>query len=321
MLKKEKILPIFLSGFPCPFRCSYCNAKASSGVTETLGSDDIEMIVDNWIADIESKSTRQVALYGNDIPSLGFEVYGPIFDTLRRFYTSRKIDSIRISVRPDTLDQLKNLHSFGVKTVELGVPSMREAVLERIHRGHGVDCVRQAVKSLKIAGMQIGIQTMIGLPGADTDEHIFTAHAIAKLSPDFVRIHPVLVLKNTTLCDDYLSQSYDPLSLDQAISRSVEAVKIYTEHKIAVARIGFFIPESLVNSILVSGPYHPCLGTIVRSEIKYLELKEYLKHHPNEKSICVSRYELSAAIGFKKNNLLRLQREFSKDLRILCADN
>ncbi len=238
-----------------------------------------------------------------------------VLDTLKRLIHTGVCDSIRISVRPDTIRSLGDLKTREIRVVELGVPSASEAVLTAIHRKHTWADVVDAVHFIKRAGVSFGIQTMIGLPGSDDSEHIRTAEKVAALMPDFVRIHPALVLADTRLARAYYSGSYQPQTLDSAVEKCVQAAEIYRRNSIEIARIGFHIPESQRESILIAGPYHPSFGSLVNSELRYRELQEYFRNK-GKSPVYVPDRLLSDYIGYKRRNLIRLQSEFPFEIEI-----
>ncbi len=79
---------------------------------------------------------------------------------------------------------------------------------------------------------------MVGLPDSTTLDEINTAKDLIKLKPKIVRIYPVLVIKGTRLEEDCKNNEYTPLTINQAIDRSKEIVKIFNKKNINIIRIG-----------------------------------------------------------------------------------
>lgn len=79
---------------------------------------------------------------------------------------------------------------------------------------------------------------MVGLPESTALDEITTAKSLIKLKPKIVRIYPVLVIKNTELEDMYKKGDYIPLSINQAVERCKEVVKLFNDKNIEVIRIG-----------------------------------------------------------------------------------
>ncbi|MBW1847089.1 MAG: hypothetical protein JRJ27_08100, partial [Deltaproteobacteria bacterium] len=97
---------------------------------------------------------------------------------------------------------------------------------------------------------------------------IETARTIADLSPDFVRIYPTVVLKNSLLARWYKQGIYEPMDLDPCVTLVKEIYMLFKEKDIRVIRMGLQETEDLVkDSSILAGPYHPAFGHMVYSEI------------------------------------------------------
>jgi histone acetyltransferase (RNA polymerase elongator complex component) len=103
---------------------------------------------------------------------------------------------------------------------------------------------------------------MPGLPGDTHGSIVETARKIAELSPDFARIYPALVIKGTALHEMYLKDSYRAWGMDEMAAVLKKIVEILSSRSIKVARIGLNPSKTLLASI-VSGPWHPSLGSLV----------------------------------------------------------
>ncbi len=80
---------------------------------------------------------------------------------------------------------------------------MDDAVLTKAHRGHTSEDSRKAVKLLVASGFEVGVQLMPGLPGETTTSFLKGVRDIASFRPDFARLYPTLVIKNTELAHLY----------------------------------------------------------------------------------------------------------------------
>ncbi len=310
-----KILPVFLSGYSCRFGCVYCNASGTSGEIKVPNVRDLERKVRNFLSE-HSNSPVEIALYGNDPSSLEPTIWQEILLNITSYCNEHPDAGIRVSVRPDTIVEMGSLANTGIRVVELGVPSMDPHVLKKICREHTPDTVEAAVKILKREKITTGIQTMLGLPEADALEAMTTAVSIIGLAPDFVRIHPTLVLKATALERMFVEREYTPWTLEQAVVVSADCVVQYRSAGIPVARCGFHIPEDLREDVLVAGPYHPAFGSLVNSEIRYRELRTKLLENPTIRVLTVPDEFISDYVGHGRSNIHRLRREFGHDLVI-----
>src|SRR4030042_4700055 len=210
------IIPIFLPNVGCRDRCLFCNQKASA---EGLPSpSSVRNFIEASLAGIPNKKKnreKQVAFYGGSFTAIHKDDQARYLEEVQPFLFSGLINSIRISTRPDALGEeiLCLLKEYGVKTIELGTQSMIDEVLILANRGHCVGDTFSAVSQLREWGFKVGLQLMIGLPGDSLARFLQTLDRVIGLRPDFVRIHPTLVLKGAPLDTLWRTGRYLPLSL------------------------------------------------------------------------------------------------------------
>ena len=115
----------------------------------------------------KTDETWELAYYGGTFTSLPRSVMLRYLEFGQKLRRKGRIGSIRISTHPAYLDQEKIslLRRYGVSTVELGVQSMDDFVLEKAGRDHGKGEIIHSITLLKDAGFTVGIQLMTGLPG------------------------------------------------------------------------------------------------------------------------------------------------------------
>jgi histone acetyltransferase (RNA polymerase elongator complex component) len=310
------IYPIFLSGYPCRHICGYCDAAGTSGVSIPVDLNALRTNLESWAGEMEPERERQVALYGNDVFSLRSEITEPIFSFLGQIQERGVIHSLRTSLRPDTIlnTGISKLKRF--KTIEMGVPSMDKSVLKQIKRGHGPECVGPALKKVQAAGAESGMQIMLGLPGATLRSDMDSAKQIISLEPDFVRLHPALVLRNTLLSKLMARSEYRPLALEDAIERTAHIYELYLEAGIPVVRCGFHLPETVRNEVLEAGPWHEAFGQRVKSRLIRNRLLKYFLVHPDEHTIIVPKNELSDALGHSRENVSWLSTRLNRTIFI-----
>ncbi len=179
-----------------------------------------------------------------------------------------RVQGIRVSTRPDAVDDevLRILEGYGVGTVELGIQSMDDEVLRRNSRGHDAESVRRASVALRGAGFSLGLQVMVGLPGATPKTERETAREVAELRPNFVRIYPTLVIRESPLEAMWAKGEYRPLSLEEGVERTFEMYKVFRRASIPVIRMGLQPTEEISEGgEAVAGPFHPAFRSLVES--------------------------------------------------------
>lgn len=321
-MKKKYIIPIFIPHLGCNNECVFCNQRSISGTKKQKELEEIDREIYERAEELSGRNkVIEVAFFGGSFTGLDVNYQIKLLEIANKYIDNGFVSSIRISTRPDYIskDILDMLKTYNVKTIELGVQSLDEEVLDRSKRGHNENDVINASKLIKQNGFILGHQIMIGLPNSDIDKEVETALKSVSLKPEIVRIYPVLVIRNTELEKMYNKGEYIPLSLEEAIYRSAEAYKIYKRNNIDVIRIGLQANEDFDKGIdLIVGPYHPSFGEMVLSKIWYDDIcdlidknKEIYGIVTDKISITVSPNNLSKVIGNKKENIIRIEKRYS----------
>ena len=270
---------------------------------------------------------EKLLFFGGSFTGIEENLQEELLSVANKYIKSGKVDSIRVSTRPDYIDKkiLKRLKKYGVKTIELGVQSSNDYILKKAGRGHTFEDVKKASKLIRWYGFNLGHQMMVGLPDSTKIDELNTAKDLIRLKPKMVRIYPVLVLKNTKLEREYISGEYQPISLNQAIERCKELVYMFNKKKINVIRIGLQNTDIISEpgskeSEVVVGPYHPAFGQLVADSIWYDSIVYKIKKF-NVKvkkiKIEVNPLEVNNVVGHKKENILKLKEIYDVDIIVI----
>ncbi|OGP92246.1 MAG: hypothetical protein A2156_15495 [Deltaproteobacteria bacterium RBG_16_48_10] len=311
------ILPVFLPSLGCRERCLFCNQKApSEGIPP---SSSLHHFIEASLIRIphnKKNAEKQVAFYGGSFTAIRRDDQVRYLKEVQPFLASGLIDSIRISTRPDALDEesLSLLKEYGVRTIEVGVQSMIDEVLSLAHRGHCAEDTASATLRLKQWGFEVGHQLMIGLPGDTRDRFLQTLDRVIELNPDFVRIHPTLVLEGAPLECFWREGRYSPLQLEEAVEWLKQGLLKLENSSIRVARIGLQPTLELERDYL-AGPYHPAFRQLVDSAV-FFDMAASLLQVSQKKGralfLCHPK-EISSLRGQRNKNILKLVDRF--DLR------
>ncbi len=115
-----------------------------------------------------------------------------------------------VSTRPDCLDEekLSLLESYrlrcGEVCVELGLQSGSDRILKAMHRGHDVQCFKDACAAVKAHGLELCVHVLTGFPGEGKTELDETIAVLNEVRPDAIKIHNLNVASGTALFDSYL---------------------------------------------------------------------------------------------------------------------
>ncbi|MFH1657615.1 MAG: tRNA uridine(34) 5-carboxymethylaminomethyl modification radical SAM/GNAT enzyme Elp3 [bacterium] len=145
--------------------------------------------------------------------------------------TKCRIVGISIETRPDLIspEEIINIRKYGVTMVEIGVQTVFDDVLEKCQRGHQVKEIAEATKLLKDAGLKVMYQMMPNLPGSDLEKDflcfqlLFNDH---RFKPDWLKIYPCLVCKNSKLYQLWQRKEYKPYSDKELTELLIEIKKI-----------------------------------------------------------------------------------------------
>lgn len=268
----------------------------------------------------------EVAFFGGSFTAIDVNKQIELLEAVQEYISNKKVNSIRISTRPDCIDKeiLKRMKKYHVKTIELGVQSTNNYILNRCKRGHTGEDVKKASKLIRMHGFILGHQMMIGLPESTKQDEINTAKELIKLKPKIVRIYPVLVIKDTELADEYERGEYTPLTVGQAVERCKDIVDLFNRNKINVIRIGLQNTEEITDpntkdSSVVAGPYHPAFRQLVEASMWYDSIVgEIKKVNAKVKKVKIIANELNVnnIIGHKKENIIKLKDTYDVDVTI-----
>ncbi|WZL74813.1 radical SAM protein [Clostridiaceae bacterium 35-E11] len=319
MSKKHYIIPIFVPHKGCPFDCIFCNQKKITGLTKEITCQDVEMQIKEYLNTIPNlhENHVEIAFFGGSFTGIEINKQKELLSIAATWKNKGIVKDIRISTRPDYIDPtiMKFLEGYGVSIIELGVQSMDIDVLMESGRGHTPDDVKNAVALIRQFDIKLGLQMMIGLPKDNIEKINKSTEAIIALCPDFVRIYPTLVVRDTYLEKMYLEKQYRPLSLEEAISISKNVFLKFLKHKIPVIRIGLQPTENiLLGREIITGPFHPAFRQLVESQI-YKEMLQYLfiKYNIyNKKYIKLqgNPHNISNLAGHKKTNIHFLRNTY-----------
>jgi histone acetyltransferase (RNA polymerase elongator complex component) len=325
MAKTHYIIPIFVPELACPNRCVFCNQYTITAKRVAPSPIDTDYMISKRLSQIPSTAQHiEVAFFGGNFTGIEQQAQIEYLQIANTYLNNHDIHSIRVSTRPDYINysNLEILNKYGVKTIELGVQSMNDSILQKAQRGHTSQNVIDAVDMIKSKSFRLGLQMMIGLPDDNIDNVIHTADEIIRLQADETRIYPLLVIKDTLLHKMYLEKKYIPLALNEAVWQVASIARKFEQANTNILRIGLHPSKDFFDGeTLVAGPWHPAFKQLVYSQIWKEELCQYF--HDKHKSnilIEVGSLQLPNAIGYKRSNVLQASNKnirftINKDLK------
>lgn len=324
MSSKRRIIPVFVPHLGCPNDCVFCNQKRISGQTGAQTAETVTEIIETALR-LDAGAEYELAFYGGSFTAIPPESQEELLGAVLPFLRSGKISSIRLSTRPDCIDEevLKRLKAFGVTTVELGVQSMCEDVLIASGRGHTAEDAVNAAEKLHKHGFNIILQMMTGLPQDAPEKSLYTARELIKLKPNGVRVYPTVIIADTALYDSWKDGTYTEHTVEAAVEICARIADEFEAAGIPIIRMGLNPTDELSSGAAVAGAYHPAFGELVMSR-RYLEkMRTLLSPHYSAESVLVgvSKGQVSAAVGQKRGNIRTLENELRiKELKIRESD-
>lgn len=306
-------VPFFISHQGCPHTCVFCDQRIISGSNGSLpDAAEIVQKVNSWRCSAADRPV-EVAFFGGSFTALPRTLQFHLLAPVQSKKASGEVSGIRISTRPDCIDDetVQWLAGMGVQTIELGVQSMDDGVLQASGRGHDAVASEIALRIIKDHGLSAGAQLMPGLPADSLEKSLHSLDRVIAAGADFIRIYPVIVLAGTELAARYLSGDYLPLNVDQGVDICKRLLQKAMQAGIDVIRIGLQSDLGLNSDNIVAGCWHPAFGQLVRSELYYdlvLQLVGSLGD-VNPIDIACHASRISDMTGHGRKNLERLKKQ------------
>lgn len=317
-MKRHYNIPVFLPHAACPFRCVFCDQHLITAQKNVPSPQEVNGILRETLSTIPEGAEVEAAFFGGSFTALDAAVQESYLAVVQPWLASGRIQSIRVSTRPDCIDEetLQRLARYHVKVIELGVQSFDAEVLRASGRGYTPETAEAACRSIREAGFLLGVQLMPGLPQDTLEKCMASARKTVELRADMVRIYPTVVLKGTALARMMADGRYEALSVERAVEIAKEMRLLFDRAQIPVIRLGLYAGEDLQNAEnICGGAFHPALGELVEQKI-FLEqtemlLEEYRRTEPAAAPLVfyVNRRDLSKFMGQKRKNRQMLQKK------------
>ncbi|MGC9031636.1 MAG: elongator complex protein 3 [Minisyncoccia bacterium] len=216
-----------------------------------------------------------------------------------------RIVGISIETRPDfiNLEEIKLLRELGITLVELGVQSVYDDVLKLNQRDHKIIDTILATKLLKDAGFKILYQIMPNLYGSNIKRDIEMFSILFNnpgFKPDYLKIYPCALVKNTKLYKIYLKGKFKPYSKEELIELLKE-IKKEIPYYVRIQRIGRDIPAEY---IVEGGSKISNLRELVKKELekkglfcKCIRCREIKENYNLKEKLYLFREDYEASQG------------------------
>lgn len=132
----------------------------------------------------------------------------------------------------DVLSYLSELNKRTFLIVELGLQTIFDSTGERINRCHSYAEFLDGYNKLKNLGIRVCIHLILGLPGENHDMMLQSAKEVAKLSPEYVKLHLLHILKGTKIAEEYENGEFSAMTLKEYVNAVVDCIEVFKEETV-----------------------------------------------------------------------------------------
>ncbi len=296
----EKVykVPISISGFTCPNidgtitkgGCSFCENESFSPNQVDKSKFKLNLFskenpyLDKQLMQLKMQFDATKERLQNKFGAKKFIVYFQSFtntyaplDTLKALYSSAlsfdDVIGLSIGTRTDciteeTLDYLEELAQTKEVWLEYGIQSVYDTTLEKINRGHDfANIVEWITKTKERKNLLVCGHLVFGLPDENQEMMIKGVEETIKLNVDSIKFHPLYVVKNTLLTNEYRKGKFEPISEEEYIDTLVKSIKMLPKN-ISISRITAGISDSTLLSPMWCNEKHRQMYNIKQALLK-----------------------------------------------------
>ncbi len=249
------------AGFTCPNRdgskgfggCTYCNNDSFVPPYCQPGMTIAEQVA----AGVEYLSRRYKAKQFMVYFQAYSNTYAPL-PYLQSLYEQAldhpQVIGLAIGTRPDCVDEakltyLESLAKAYFISIEYGLESTNDLILEQLNRGHTFREWADAVEMTAGRGIHIGSHVILGLPGETREAMLHTAETISNYPIDSLKIHHLHVVKKTVLATEYKRNPFPVFGYREYIDLVIEFLQRLRPDILIQRLVGETHPRHLIAPI------------------------------------------------------------------------
>lgn len=292
------VIPVFLPHAGCAVRCIYCHQGYITGIDEKSVRERIDRALGGRVEPCE------VGLFGGNIFGVKFadlERLFSFFAAYRGIVRGFRLSTKPVPLRDDTIDILKR---NGVRLIELGIPTFNDVILAALNRAHTAKDLFRAFDRLEGEGFRLALQLMVGLPGETMGDIEEAVENMVRLRPEYIRIYPLVILRNTPLYRLYEIGEFTPIAFDEALERAALIYRKARQEGIDVVNVGLTDNE-MVREMVAGGFYHPAFGSLVQSRVFRDALGSAVGKlkGSGRATVILHRNDIPLLVGYRRENL------------------
>ena len=272
----EKVYRLALNGgMTCPNRdghistggCIFCSAGGSGDFAAPAALSISEQIAVGQQLLSKKRPVHKYIAYFQAFTN----TYGPL-EHLRSIFTEAvqhpEIEVLAIATRPDCLPEevvelLSELNQIKPVWIELGLQTMHEDTARFIRRGYPLPVFEDAVKRLRLHGIEVITHVILGLPGEDHKRMLQTVTYLNSQDIQGIKLQLLHILKGTDLADIYQHDPFPVFTLEEYVSTVVDCVEVLRPDMV-IHRLTGDGPKDLLIAPLWSSAKRHVLNSIHR---------------------------------------------------------
>ncbi len=234
----ERIHKIALDvGFTCPNRdgskgvggCTFCNNVSFS--PNSKDPKGMERQLNNGRRAISERTRAKKYLAYFQAYTNTYADVKTLDEMYREALQYDDIVGLAVGTRPDcapneVLDLLCRYRDEGnIVWLELGLQSAFDETLRKVNRGHDLEEYQTAALAARERGLPLCTHLILGLPGEDDSYHHSTLDTVLDIGTDGLKLHPLHVVKQTVLANQYRRNEYQPMTQAQYINTAVDIIE------------------------------------------------------------------------------------------------
>ncbi len=198
------------AGFSCPNQsdgklgCIYCNNESFNFVKNRNIHSDLKTQIEAAIkySKIRFKSEKFILYFQSNTNTFSdIKTLKKTYDIIKEF---DEFVGLSIATRPDCIDDeiLELIASYQRDYdvwLEYGLQSIHDETLTLINRGHNYETFLKAYETTKKKSLKVCAHIILGLPNETEEKILETANEMTRLQIDGLKLHPMHIVKNTSL--------------------------------------------------------------------------------------------------------------------------
>lgn len=296
----EKVykIPISISGFTCPNidgnitkgGCSFCeNESFSPNLTDkskfklNLTSKENPYLSKQLMqlqVQFNTTKNKLIKKFGAKKFIVYFQsftnTYAPL-DTLKALYEKAlsfdDVIGLSIGTRADsitdaTLRYLEELSNKDLEIwVEYGIQSIYDTTLNKINRGESFTDIKNTIIKTKRHNLKVCGHLIFGLPDETQDMMLNSVKESIDLNIDSIKFHPLYVVKNTLLTNEFLQGNFIPITEELYIDTLIKSIKMLP-NETSISRVTAGINNDSLLSPLWCNNKHKQMYNIKKSLLR-----------------------------------------------------